>query len=302
MHPRWPLVVVSAILLSCTRRDAERPAPPADAPAPTRAWEAPAPAGKPRADAAPRRCNAAEIPLRVSWFEERSIGAFVPVVKDGRAALLQLDTGAALTHFTHDLAGPELIPSAGVVVLGCQTRRLDSWRQRPIAGVDGLEVVGSVGADLFLGGVTELDLRKSVVRLFDELPPETRAWPSTGFEVRDGVILVSAEADGFPVRLLFDTGADALLLLTAGIDDRVAVVSTDAFGNELRLVWGSASLVWGGSREPMKVTAWRTRSLPAFEQQARSWGGVHGLLGLSAFGARRVVFDGKRHRLYVAPR
>ena len=291
---RWSLLLLCAVMLSCTPRDALQPAPPVEEPAAPRA-------ATPRPGHAWKECNPSELPLRVSWFEQRSIRAFVPVVKDGRVALFQLDTGAALTHLTHGVDGPDLISSAGEVVLGCQKRRLDSWRQRPIDGVDGLDVVGTVGADLFLGGLTELDLRKGFVRVLEQLPPETRAWPSTGFEARDGVILVSAEVDGFPVRLLFDTGSDALLLLTAGIDDRVAVASTDAFGKEIRLVWGTASLVWGGSPVPSRVTCWRTRSLPAFEKQARTWGGVHGLLGLSAFGARRVVFDGPRRRLYVAP-
>jgi hypothetical protein len=296
MH-RPSTLLLSALLVACVRGDVAQAGPPVPVPGPTQAPPAPT---ERRASAAPRACNPAELPLRVFWFEQRADRAFVPVVKDGAAALFMLDTGAAITHLVHGLALPPFLPSAGVVALGCQPRTLDSWRQRPVDGVDGLEVIGSVGADVFLGAPTELDLRRGVLRFHDRLPAETSTWPSVPFDVKDGVMVISAEVDGYPVRLLFDTGTNDLTLLTAGIDDRAGVASTDVFGNKLRLVWGSASLVWGSSA-PRIVTAWRTRSFPAFEQQARTWGGTHGLLGLSSFGARRLVVDGKRGRIYLGP-
>ncbi len=87
------------------------------------------------------------------------IRAFVPVQFNGRTEVLLLDTGAAHTHLSHGLEGPEVIKDAGSVQLGCASLVVDSWRRRRVPGASERQLaIGTLGNDRILAGATELDL------------------------------------------------------------------------------------------------------------------------------------------------
>jgi hypothetical protein len=228
------------------------------------------------------------------------VRVFVDVTKDDAGALFLCDTGAASTHLMHALDGPRHTARAGTIRLGCEARVLDSSPQIPLDRFAGRDVIGILGADAVTSRLTELDLQAGTLRFHDRLPDDVVNWPAVPLELVNGVLLTRAKVDGRPARLLLDTGTDAVLLLTETPGLGQVVTTTDVFGNALHLVWSSAQLEWDRD-EVRKVPAWRTRAHPAFERHARELGGADGILGLSAMGSRRLVFDLAHARLLVSP-
>ena len=167
-----------------------------------------------------------------------------------------------------------------------------------------MDVIGTLGGDLFADHVVEVDLRKKrLIRYAANAPPAVPpTWPSLVIEVVRGIPLARAVVDGKPVRLIVDTGAWNLQLL-----DRDAEVPADArsvrdvFGNAVQFASGQALLRLGDMAE-RQVSVSRTRAFPAFERQAAELGGgIDGLLGLSSLGASRILFDFPNGAIRLAP-
>lgn len=254
----------------------------------------------------PRSCDDAHPPILLQRDQGGlPIRIFAPVEYAGRAELLLFDTGAARTHLAHGLAGQEVIKSAGHLLLGCTSLVVDSWRRRRVPGIDGHPyAVGTLGTDAILATATELDLEAGRWIRYDDgaIPPDAEAWPLVPLEIVRGIPLARVVVDERPLRLMVATGTSDTLLL----DERVAgapnaSVTTDAFGNRVELVRDVAVLRWPGM-QPERVPVWRTRSHPAFERHVvELGGGIDGILGLSAFGSRRVLIDPKRQTMRLSP-
>jgi hypothetical protein len=227
----------------------------------------------------------------------------VPIEHEGTDAALFFDTGSALSFFALGVDGPRYVPHAGDVALGCDTvpmagRAFDSF------GMTGaLELVGILGADYLLGGVSEIDTAGAkLVRRAGALPPEQRAWPLQSYEDIQGHIITGVTLDGRAVRLMFDTGAPHILWLgEEGQPGDQTVTTTDAVGNVLTLYLGEVALEMVG--EPAEtVPVLRAPSFPYFEQTVKALGGnIHGLLGLSALRGRNLVVDPDGATLRLAP-
>jgi hypothetical protein len=198
------------------------------------------------------------------------------------------------------LDGPPLAPNAGTVIFGGRPHRLDSWRTRPVPGVQGLDVIGIVGADAFLGAPTELDVRRGRLVRHSRLPDEVRTWPAVPVAVKDGVLVTRARVNGYDLRLLLDTGSEDTIVMSGDVDEQRGALTTDALGNPIRLVTTRAWLAWERPAASALPVMW-TRSFPAFEEEVATWGGMGGVLGMSALGRRRLVFDAAHGRVYVEP-
>lgn len=109
--------------------------------------------------------------------------------------------------------------------------------------------------------------------------------------------LARVPVNGTVRRLMVDTGAEHTLLVPAAIaPGDLRVETTDAVGNVLRLGLGRAVV---GERE---VVALKAPSFPYFQRTVEMLGGnIHGLLGLSALGSKRVLFEGVDGPLRIEP-
>src|SRR5688572_18964113 len=247
-----------ALLFACTARPTSTEVSPPTSAGGSSPVEAHAP---PSSSAGDPSCPVGVLDLRIARHEGHPIRAFVDVTMDDERALFLFDTGDAVTHLTHSLGNPRVIPRAGRVRLGCQTRSrlLDSRPFVALGHSEGLEVIGILGADAIGPGLTELDLRDQKLRLHDALPSDAAAWPTVPLELVEGVMLTRATVDGRSVRLLVDTGTDTLLLLTDNPGPGQVVKTTDAGGRPLELVWGTALLRWAAP-DASSVPTWRTRA------------------------------------------
>lgn len=79
------------------------------------------------------------------------------------------------------------------------------------------------------------------------------------------------------------------------------VRTTDATGTEVELHLGEGSVRLASGLD-VRVPLFRAPSFPYFEETVRALGGdIHGLLGLSALGARRIVFDAEASVVRLQP-
>lgn len=253
---------------------------------------------------ASRACVPRETQLRVVSFDGLAHRAYVQVDHDGATGLFLLDTGAARSHFRHDLAIDRVLPARGVRV-GCDERWLESRASRPLPPWSGVSVIGTLGADALAlsRGVAEIDLARGRVRTMTALPAEVRDWPSAPLTMSGGVPLTEASIDGARVRLLLDTGTEqTTLVVPAGDDLGVGKIvrTSDAFGNPIALTEVVASVAWGDDL-PARSSVYRTSHFPAFEELANDAGGANGILGLASFGLRRVVLDVAGGRVWLEP-
>jgi hypothetical protein len=256
--------------------------------------------------ATPAQCNDARLPLLLQ--RDRTglpIRAFVQAEYEGRTEVLLFDTGAARTHLTHGLGGPEVIRAAGTIRVGCASVTVESWGRRPVRGIEGHQLaIGTLGTDAILAGTTVLDLTAGTWVRYEEGagPRDAEGWAVVPLEIVKGIPLVRVVVDGRQLRLMLDTGtSDVLLLDEHVVDDGHATVTTDTFGSRVELVRGTAMLSWPGM-SPERVSVERTRSHPAFERHVRELGGgIDGILGLSALGSRRVLIEPKRQTMRLGP-
>jgi hypothetical protein len=228
----------------------------------------------------------------------------VPVDRQGEAVALLFDTGSALSFFFLGQRGPTYVEHSGDVGLGCDIVPMAGRNFDLDEPVNGLSVVGILGADYLLGGVSQIDTATATLtrRIPAELPAEQAEWPAQSFDDVQGHIIVPVKLDGEPVRLMFDTGSPEILWLGEEAQPGdVPVTTTDAKGNELTLYLGQVMLEIAGE-PPVMVPVMRAPSFPYFEQTVAQLGGnIHGLLGLSALRGRSLVVDPNESELHLSP-
>jgi hypothetical protein len=260
------------------------------------------PVGRSDDDAGAPDGGTRDVPLEMELRDGDVSRLYAHVAYRGAPALLLVDTASQVTF----LSAPELPDGAldvGVVVIGGASRSL---RGRPIVvpeaerTVRGVPVVGFLGADWFLEAETrEIDLGDAVIRAVTGAPPPGSA--SIPFTVRHGYIFADVTLDDEPVVLAFDTGAPHTLRLGAdGRPGDVEVPSVDANGTPVRLFLGHGMLAAPAFAQRV-VPVLRTTSFPSMEASNRQLGGgIHGLLGLSAFGRGRIRVDSSRRSITFA--
>lgn len=230
---------------------------------------------------------------------------WAPVRHEDASAALFLDTGSALTFLYLGVDGPEFVEDAGSVDTGCEVLEVAGRAFESDGDVQGLPVVGILGADYLLAETSALDLAGETLSRWPRgaTIPGTEGFASAPFDDVQGHIIAPVVVDGVPLRLMVDTGAaDLLWLGQEGQPGDEEVHTTDAEGNDLTFYAGSVLLEMGGE-DPVEVPVLRAPSFPYFEETVRILGGdIHGLLGLSALGSRLVVVDPASSALLLEPR
>ncbi len=296
LRPAYPCVV--ALLVSACSASDGAVVPPADVSVPEAAADA---AGPP----VPSSCEDEPLALHATEAEGHLTRLFLETTHEGRRVALLFDTGSATTFLERPRGTPDPARRVADLAIGTCSVLVDGRPYPTDETIAGLDVVGTLGADILLGGaVSELDLgAKTIVRrVATPLSSEILAWPTARLDVVRGHLLVHVTVDGAPLRLMLDTGAPHILwagrAANAG-DEKVR--TTDAAGNALALYLGTADLALADGLSS-RVPILRAPTFPYFEETVRVLGGdIHGLLGLSALGRRRIVVDRDAGVLRIGP-
>lgn len=218
----------------------------------------------------------------------------VPIRFEGRDAWLALDTGAQFTFLFSKLFGEKYLERAGEVELGGERLNLPGYRDDAI-GVEefrGRSIVGLLGLDWFDDVPTALDYpRGRIVRhLGGELPPEDEGLPTIPLRGRDdGRALVDVVLDGETLTLMLDTGAHDTLLIDRDVPEKADAGVQTADGRIWPVQVGEATLALPGE-PPRTITVLSAGDLAYIAPELRELD-ADGLLGLTALGWRRIVFD-----------
>lgn len=228
-------------------------------------------------------------------------GMTVPVELDGRMAWLAIDTGSALTFLHLGEDGPEYEPYAGTVRIGCETLELPGRGGLPVEDPD---IVGVLGATFFTDVPSVFDPVSATITRHREggLPPPDPRETQLAYEDVLGHVLVRLEADGTPLRLMWDTGSPHLLWVGArGRPGDERAVAQDVLGGRFPMYVGRAEV--GVAGEPTRpMTVLRAPRFPYFEGTVEALGGdLQGLAGQSVFGRRRMSFDPLRRVIRLGP-
>lgn len=252
-----------------------------------------------------RACHEDPIPVRAKASAGVLNRLFVEVSRDEGPAAFLLDTGSSTTFLTVPKGSRDPTRNAGEVTIGTCKKQLDGRPYATDEKIDGLQTIGTLGVDALLQGTSELDLEsRRIVRYFDgEVPSEISSWPTVPIDIVQGLVLAHVSVDNHPLRLMVDTGSPHVLWLgQQGKPGDKEQKTSDAVGNILTLYLGQAQLeLVTGAAETVPVL--RAPSFPYLEETVRILGGnVDGLLGLSALGPRRIVFDARAGVLRIGPR
>jgi hypothetical protein len=256
-------------------------------------------------DAAPDAgCSPNAIPLIVQADNQSPERYWVRIEYQSKPASLSVDTGSALTFLFLPPESPAYVAHAGDIVIGCETLPV-AGRNIDLGGsVEGLPTVGLLGADFFLSGTVELDpVKKTLTRhAVGSVVPGSESWSALPFDDVQGHIITPVILDTQPLRLMFDTGAYAIVWLgEPGRPGDAEVVTQDASGALLTFYQGPSTLEMAGE-PPREVEVLRAPSWPYFEGTVKALGGnIHGLIGLNVFAFRRLVFQPDQDLIRIAP-
>ena len=161
--------------------------------------------------------------------------------------------------------------------------------ERPILGVLGVDFLLPHGEIDYPGGrvVSGGEARMAGVSELPGLP----------LRIVDQRPLVKVRLDGRDLELLFDTGAhDTLWLATSPRpgDEEIAVQTADG---AIHSVFAGEAVIELPGEAPRAIPVLRANEIPYLSPWLVDELGADGLLGLTALGLRRVVFDGDRLRL-----
>lgn len=231
---------------------------------------------------------------------------YLPVhLEAAEPALAIVDCGTPRTWLRSTGKGEEWIDDAWRATLGGLRLILPGRRVPPFEESAGpLPVIGAVGNDYLLAGITVLDVANACLTRLRAAgaQPAWDAWPAFHIEVERGMIFLDAELDGVSRRLQLDTGAPACILLRDEGEASDAVgVGRDVLGNPLPMHRSTTafSLPGGSSRT---VPLWKMRSFPHLEAVGTATGQkLEGILGLSALGQKRIVLDAVGGRVLLEP-
>ena len=247
-------------------------------------------------------CSENGVPLAIAHYDD-STRYFVTVELDGRDVALQLDTGSSITFLFQGSTYPPYTPDFAQLGIGCESvsvaGRNISTPARTAPG--GQEVVGLLGMDYLLARPSLFDPEGGMLIRYERLPDDLAedAAYSVAYDDVLGHALVPCTLDGASVRLMFDTGGDTLWVGQQGRPGDSMVYVQDAQGTVFPVFLGTAELSLP-FRSPRLVPMMRAPEFPYFEQTVQSLGGnLHGLIGVTAFPASRLLFSGRDRLIYV---
>lgn len=251
-------------------------------------------------------CDRNEIPLTVVTYGETD-RFYADVEIDGETRLFQVDTGSGLTFEDLGADGPAYVPVSSVGLIGCERVEI-AGRGLGLSSpdVEGRAVEGIIGMDFLLGKPSVLDTERAQLVRLSALPQELIERDGAFSISFDRVLdhaLVPLELDGEELRLLFDTGAAHTMHVgVEGNDGDDVYYVQDAQGNSIPVWIGQAELKFPG-QSAFVVPVERAPEFPYFEGTIEALGGnLHGLLGVSAFDGRILVFEGSDDRFWSIPR
>ena len=245
-------------------------------------------------------CVENEVPLLID--DQR---LYVPVEVDGRPGLFFIDTGSGLTFLN---LGPDergFEKDAAMLTIGCETLSIPARGGLESLGeAFGQPVLGFLGVDYLIESTSLLDMPgQRVVRPAPaQSVAEAEAWSVLPYENVEGMVIAPVVLDATPVRLMLDTGAfHTLWLGQQGEPGDQEVQTADAEGNPLSFFLGEVDLEMA-ARDVVTVPVLRAPSFPYFEQTVANLGGnIHGLLGLTSFRERALLFDGDANEVRLGP-
>lgn len=227
--------------------------------------------------------------------------AFVPAQLDGGDIVLWFDTGAMGSHVVHGNTGPATEPPR-TVLIGGEPHALPSWRSRFQPGIAGLPMKGTLGIDTVVKHPTEMDFKGGCLTTFDDdaVPTYASAWPTVNVDMVNGMIVTDVEVDGRAQRMLFDTGVDETILVTpeAVTAKGERIVLPDVYDNPIVLIRATATMKWAGATRVSPIE--RTTEFHTFDMLGLG-PTVRGMFGITAMGARRILFDPNRRTIAVEP-
>jgi hypothetical protein len=280
--------------------------PPATEPEVPAAVDTPPSADEEPSAPQPLTCSAGEeITLRAHVDSGDRVHVFADVARKSGTGILSVDTGSPLTFVFPDRDGPNS-PATETLAYGCTSAEINTYRV-PSTGVvvGGSPQIGILGTDVLFARPSLLDIGgKRLTRFFDRgAMPDTTGWITAPVEIVKKQMIVSASIDGTPVRLLVDTGAPYVLWIgQEGRPTDVKSAATDAQGNAFE-IYSGASMVAIAGDPPRSVKVDRAPTFNYLDAKIAYLGGnIQGLLGLSAFGDARVLFDAQRRELRIEPR
>jgi hypothetical protein len=217
----------------------------------------------------------------------------------GKPAWLLLDTGSNATYvYRPDL--PDGTPRAGTLNVAGQKLTVMGRNEQQPSMLGDAPVIGTLGADQLLKGITELDLKSGRIAWHSQLPANVKSWPTVPFKVVNGFMVVNVTVDGKPLKLSLDTGSPNVLWFGAqGRPTDTQTGAPDVNGTIVPMFEGPSQVSLGG--QPVQtLTVDRVPKWDYFAQTAKE-NGVQGLAGLNLFGQRRVIVDAKAGVLRLGP-
>ena len=244
-----------------------------------------------------RWCEINVVPLVTTRDDGVADVQVVPVVIDGEDGWLALDTGAPLTFVYRD----DYIEHAAWLELGCEAHPIagygddaigvEYYEGKPIFGILGLDFVGTVG---------EIDYPGGRLARHEAAPADVAALPSAPLTLTGDRALVDFTIDDAALRMIFDTGAHDTLWV--GVEGQPGDIP-----GKVQMADGSTWEVWYGSGS-LELAGQTAREIPVIRGLDNDYIspeleelGAQGLIGLSAFGWRRIVWDADAERMYLGP-
>lgn len=245
-------------------------------------------------------CLENEVPLLID--DQR---LYVPVEVDGKPGLFFIDTGSGLTFLNLGPDDPSFEKDAALLTIGCETISIPARGGVQSLGVAfGQPVLGFLGVDYLIESTSLLDMPgERVVRPAPQSAiEEANQWSVLPYDNVQGMVIAPVLLDNTPVRLMLDTGAfHTVWLGQQGEPGDQEIEVSDAKGNPLSFFLGEADLEMA-ARDVVTVPVLRAPSFPYFEQTVADLGGnIHGLLGLTSFRERAMLFDGNANEVRLGP-
>jgi len=251
-------------------------------------------------------CNPNPTPLLVRDYSG-SERYFVEVIHEDEPKALQLDTGSSLTFLFTGAGQPDHEPNIATIQIGCEEIWVDGRgydaNDPPIAG---LPVVGLLGMDYLLEKPSLLDVEARLLTRHDSFPEELTTAPGTFSVAFDNVIghaLFPVTLDGSAIRLMFDTGGGNTLWVGVEGNPGDPIEYAEDFEGTLFPYYVGTGVLELVGQPGRTIPVNRAPVFPYFDLTVQALGGnLHGLLGVTAFPAEQLLFNGATSQMWVLPK